>query len=103
DLLEQHRLAGLRWAHDQGALALAERVDEVDQPLAEILRVGLEVDQLVRVDGGEVVEDRATAGGIGVDAVDRVDPEHAPVLLGLARGPDGASYAVADAEPEATH
>ena len=101
DLLEEHRLAGLRRADDEGALALAERVDEVDQPLAEVLGVGLEVDQLVRVDRGQVAEDRAAAGGLGVDAVDRVDAEHAPVLLGLARGADGAGDAVADAQAEA--
>ena len=57
DLLEQHRLAGLRRADDQGALALADRVDQVDQPLAQVLRVGLEVDQDVRVDRGQVTED----------------------------------------------
>ena len=103
DLLEEHRLAGLRRADDERALALADRVDEVDQPLAQVLRVGLEVDQLVRVDRGQVAEDRAAAGGLGVDAVDRIDPEHAPVLLGLARGADGAGDAVADAQAEAAH
>ena len=101
DVLEQHRLAGLRRADDQGALALAERVDEVDQPLAEVLRVALEVDQLVRVDRGQVAEDGPAAGGLDVDAVDRVDAEHAPVLLGVARGADGAADAVADPEAEA--
>ena len=40
------------------------------------------------------------AGGLGIDAVDGVDPEHAPVLLGLARGADGAGDAVADPESE---
>ena len=38
DLLEEHRLAGLGRADDQGALALADRVDQVDQPLAQVLR-----------------------------------------------------------------
>src|SRR6185436_13507475 len=85
----------------EGALALAERVDEVDQPLAEVLRVRLEVDQDVRVDRGQVAEDGAPAGGVGVDAVDRVDPEHAPVLLGLARGAHGACDAIADPQAEA--
>ena len=100
DVLEQHRLAGLRRADDQGALALAERVDDVDQPLAEVLGVALEVDQLVRVDRGQVAEDGPAAGGLDVDAVDRVDPEHPPVLLGVARGADGAADAVADPEAE---
>ena len=101
DLLEEHRLAGLRRADDEGALALAERVDQVDQALAEVLGIGLEVDQLVRVDRGQVTEDRPATGRLGVDAVDRVDPEHAPVLLGLARRADGARDAVADAQAEA--
>ena len=96
DVLEQHRLAGLGRADDQGALALADRVDEVDQALAQVLRVRLEVDQLVRVDRGQVPEDGATTGGLGIDAVDGVDPEHAPVLLRLAGGADGSGDAVAD-------
>ena len=101
DVLEEHRLAGLRRADDQGALALAERVDDVDQPLAEVLGVALEVDQLVRVDRGQVAEDGPAAGGLDVDAVDRVDAEHPPVLLGVARGADRAADAVADPEAEA--
>ena len=100
DLLEEHRLAGLGRADDEGALALAERVDEVDEPLAQVLGVGLEVDQLVRVDRGQVAEDRPASGRLGIDAVDAVDPEHAPVLLRLARGADGAGDAVADAQAE---
>ena len=43
------------------------------------------------------------SGGVRIDAVDRVDAEHAPVLLALARGADGAPDAVADAQPEAAH
>ncbi len=53
------------------------------------------------MDRGQVTEDGTRPGGVGVDAVDRIDPEHAPVLLGLARRADGARHAVADAEPEA--
>ena len=99
--LQEHRLAGLRRADDERALALADRVDQVDHPLAEVLGVALEVDQLVRVDRRQVVEDRPAASRLDVDAVDRVDPEEAPVLLLLARGADGARDAVADAQAEA--
>ena len=51
--------------------------------------------------GGLVAEMGATTGRIRVHAVDRVDPEEAPVLLGLARRADGARDAVADPQPEA--
>ena len=51
--------------------------------------------------GCQVAEDGPAAGGLGIDAVDGVDPEHAPVLLRLARGADGAGDAIADAEAEA--
>ena len=100
DALEQHRLAGLGRAHDERALPLAERVDEVDQPLAEVLRIRLEVDQLDRVDRRQVVEERPAAGGVRVDAVDAVDADEAPELLALARRAHRAGDAVADAKAE---
>jgi hypothetical protein len=100
DVLEEHRLAGLRGADDEGALAFAERVHEVDQPLAEVLRVRLDVDQLVRVDGGQVSEDRPVSCGIDVDAVDGIDAKHPPVLLGVPRSADGAADPVTDAQAE---
>ena len=62
------------------------------------------VSRLIRTSGWTGVRSPKTGrapGGVGVDAVDRVDPEHAPVLLGLARRADGARHAVADAQPEA--
>ncbi len=53
------------------------------------------------MDRGQVAEDRAATGRLGVHAVDRVDAEHAPVLLGLARGAHGAGDAIADPQAEA--
>jgi hypothetical protein len=65
-----------------------------------VLGIGLEVDQLVGVDWRQVIEDRPSPGRVGVDTVDAVDPEHAPVLLGLARSADGTGDPVADAQSE---
>ena len=100
DVLEEHRLAGLGRADDEGALALAQRVDQVDQALAQVLGIGFEVDQLVGVDRGHVPEMGPAASGVRIEAVDRVDPEQAEVLLGLARGADRAGHAVADPQSE---
>ena len=83
----------------QAHLDRAERIHDVDEPLAEVLRVALEVDELVRMHRREVVEDRSTASRLDVDAIDAVDPEEAPVLLLLTRRADGARDTVADPEP----
>ena len=87
--------------HDERALALADRVDEIDQPLAQILRIGLEVDQLVRVDRRQVVEVRPATSGLDVDAVHGLDPQQAAVLLAFDRRTGGAADAIPDAQAEA--
>ncbi len=55
------------------------------------------------MDRRQVTEDGAATGTLGVDAVDRVDPQHPPVLLRLARRAHGARDAVADAQAGAAH
>ena len=64
------------------------------------------VSRLIRTSGWTGVRSPKTgrrAGGLGIDAVDRVDAQHAPVLLGLARSADGTGHAVTDAQAEAAH
>ena len=101
DRLEQHRLAGLRRADDERALALADRIDEVDEPLAQVLGVRLEVDELDGVDRGQGVEVRPAPGGLRIDPVDRVDAHEAPVLLAVLGRARDARDPVAGAQPEA--
>src|ERR1019366_5173328 len=101
DLLEQHRLAGLRRTDDQSALALADGVDQVDQALAQVLGIRFEVDQDIGVDRRQVLELGPEAGRLRVHAVDTVDPDHAPVLLTLARGADRAADPVPYPQAEA--
>ncbi len=55
-LLEQDRLARARGGDDQAALALADRGEQVHHPHAQRLGPGFEVDGLVRVDRGQLVE-----------------------------------------------
>ena len=103
DLLEEHRLAGLRRAHDEGALALADGVDEVDQPLAQALGIGLEVDELDGMDGRQGIEVRAALGGLGIDAIDRLDAQQAPVLLAFLGRTTDTRHAITGPQAESTH
>jgi hypothetical protein len=81
DVLEDRRLARLGGRQDQAALALADWADQVDEALGQILLVRLDVEHLVGEDRDQRVEVRPALGDLGLDAVDGVDPQHAPVLL----------------------
>ena len=81
DVLEHRRLARLGGRQDQAALAFADRRNEVDEALGEVLLVGLDVEHLVGEDRDQRIEVRPALGGLGVDRVDRVDAKQAPVLL----------------------
>jgi len=95
DVLEQLRLAGLRRRHDERALPVAEGIDQVDEALAEVRAVDLEVEHLVREDRDEVLEDGAALGLLGVDAIHGIDAEQAEILLAVLRRPRAASHEVA--------
>ena len=56
DLLQHDRLAGLGRRDDEAALALADRRDEVDDALRELLGRGLEAQALLRVERRELAE-----------------------------------------------
>ncbi len=89
DGLHDRRLAGLRRRHDDAALALADRRDEVDDPghhVARLRRV-FEHQPLVGEQRGEVLETRPGPRRLGVETVDRVDLEQRRVLLVAAGGP----------------
>ena len=104
DVLEEHRLAGLRRADDQRALALPDRVDEVDQALAQVLRVRLEVD--AARSGGSASgrrsagRRRAVSGSTPLTESTRSMPQYFSPSRGAR---DGAADAVADPEPEPAH
>ncbi len=101
DVLEQLRLAGLGRRHDERALAIAEGVHQVDEALAEVRAVDLEVEHLVREDRHEVLEHRPALGLLRVDAVHGLDAQKAEVLLGVFRGSRLAGHEVAGPKTEA--
>src|SRR3546814_4660293 len=102
DLFHDRGLARLRRRHDQAALALTDRRDEVDDPRRHVGRVvgPLEGELLVGEERGQVLEAAAVAGLLRVDAVDRVDPQQRGVLLVAQGGTAGADDVVALAEAE---
>ncbi len=103
DVLEERRLAGLRRRHDERALALAERVHQVDEPLRKVRVLGLEVEHLLGEDRGEVLEVRAAPRELGVDAVHCFDTQEREVLLRVLRRAGLAGDEVAGAQADAPH
>jgi hypothetical protein len=90
DLLEQHRLARARRRDDQAALPFADGAEHVDDARGVALLPVFAVELLVRVEGGEVVEEDLVARDLGWLAVDAVDLEQREVRLALLRRTDGA-------------
>ena len=103
DVLEERRLAGLWRRHDESTLSEAERVHEVDEALAEVRTLDLEVEHLVREDRCEVLEVRSALRDLGVHAVHGLDAEQREVLLVVLRRSRLAGDEVAGAKTETAH
>ena len=104
DVLQQHGLAGARRRHDQRALALADRRDDVDDARREILLgriLVLHLQPLVGIERRQVVEVDLVAGLFRVLEIDGVDLEQREIALALLRAADLAVEGVAGAKPEA--
>ena len=69
DLLEQDRLARLRWGNDQAPLAETDGRKQVNDPAAEISVLPLEGDASIRIAGLEVVERNPVLGGLGISEI----------------------------------
>ena len=104
DVLQQHGLAGARRRHDQRALALADRRDDVDDARREILLgriLVLHLQPLVGIERRQVVEVDLVARLLGVLEIDGVDLEQREVALAVLRAADLAVDGVAGAKAEA--
>jgi hypothetical protein len=103
DVLQQHRLAGLRRRDDEAALALADRRDHVDDARREIFRAAvalLELEPLLREQWREILEEHLALRGLRGVVVDLADLEQREVALAVLRRADQARYRVARAEIE---
>ena len=84
DVLQNRRFTGLRRGHDQRALPLTDRHDEVDHTGRELLLVRLQPQPLVRVQRCELGELGAGLGLLRRHAVDRVNARQGGELLPVA-------------------
>src|SRR6185503_8565177 len=100
DVLQELRLAGFWRRHDERALAVAEGIHEVDESLAEVRGVDLQIEHLVREDGHEVLEHGTALGLLGIDAVHGLDAQEAEVLLAVLRWSGLAGHEVAGPKTE---
>ncbi len=100
DALQEHRLAGARRRDDEAALALAERRQQVHHASRQVLRIGLEVDLLLRVERREVLEEDLLLGLLRRLEVDRLDLDQREVALAVLRRPDDAGDRVARVQVE---
>src|SRR5262249_13973052 len=101
DRLQDHRLARLGRGHDQAALALADRRDQVDDPVGHVARIGLQAEPFLRVQRHQLREFWPGRRLLRVEAVDLVQPDQRVELLpalALAWLPDGALDDVALAQ-----
>ena len=104
DVLHQHGLAGARRRHDQGALALADRSDDVDHPCRKIFArriLELDAEALVGIERRQVVEIDLVPRLFRVLEIEGVDLEQREVALAFFRAADVAFDGVAGAQAEA--
>ena len=104
DVLQHHRLAGLRRRDEQAALALADRRDDVDDAAGDVLLgldVALEHHRLVGEERRQVLEEDLVLRVLGRLAVDLVDLDQREVALAVLRRADLAFDRVAGVQVEA--
>ena len=104
DVLHQHGLAGAGRRHDQGALALADRGDDVDNPCRKVLSGGVlefEPEPLIGKQRRQIVEIDLVLGLFRVFEIQRVDLEQREIAFAFFRAANMAFDGVAGAKPEA--
>src|SRR5690606_36321291 len=106
DVLQQHRLAGLRRRNDQAALALADRRDEVDDARGEVLGravAALELQPLGRMQRRQILEQHLVARVLGRIEIDLADLQQREIALAFLRRTNQAGDRVAGTQIEAAN
>ena len=103
DVLQQHRLPGARRRHNQRALALADRRDDIDDAGGEVLLgriLEFHLQPLVRIERRQIVEIDFVAGFLGIFEIKRIDLEQSKVTFAFLRAADMPVDGVAGAQAE---
>ena len=101
DLLENHGLAGLGGRDDKPSLALADRGDKVQKPGGRLLADGFQGEAFVRMEGGQIIEERPVLDLLGVHSVDFLDLKQGEKALPVLGRAHRARDHVPLAQPEA--
>ena len=105
-VLHHHRLAALGRGDEQGALALADGGDQVDDAAGDVLvrlDVALELELLLGEERRQVLEHDLVLALLGREVVDLVDLHQREVALAVLGHPDLALDHVAGVQVEAAH
>ncbi len=103
DRLEQQRLASLGRRDDQAALPLPDRRDNVQQPGGKHVGLGFEFDSLQGKDRRQRVERRTSPRRLGINPIDRLDPEQAEELLVVLGWSHLTAHPVASSQAESSN
>ena len=104
DVLHQHGLAGARRRHDQGALAFADRGDDVDNPGREVFAGGVlefQPEPLIRKQRRQIVEVDLVLGFLRVLEIERIDLEQRKIAFALLGAANVTLDGIAGAKAEA--
>ena len=103
DVLQHHRLARPGRRYDEGALALPDRANEVDDAGGQIFQfriVLFHLQEFVGVQRRQVVEVDAVADIAGIGEIDLIDFQQGEVAFAVLGRPDFAFHRVAGPEAE---
>ncbi len=106
DVLQQHRLTGLRRGDDQTALALTDRRHHVDDACGQVLGAAvalLQQETVFREQRRQVLEQNLPARVLGCVVVDLADFEQREITLAVLRRTDQPGNGVAGAQREASN
>ena len=103
DVLQQHGFTGPRRRHDQSALALAERRDDIDDPTGTIFhgRIGqLHIEAAFRIKRGQIVKVNLVTSRFRILEINRRDFQQRKIAFAIAWTADLAFDRITRTQPE---